>query len=145
MEFWHNGILTPDIEKTIEFLNTATGKPDYEWSIKEAEFPQAKMISGNGGKLICAFGRIGGIVIELLQPLDDVSYHAQTLKARGPGFHHNAYVCEDNMEETLADLFAAGGRPIWEFRDGDMHACYVESADGLAVLEIINHCPFVPE
>jgi len=145
MYFWHNGILTPDLEKTMEFLSTAAGTPDYKWNIKEAEFHQSKMVSGDGGKLRTAFGRIGGIVIELIQPLDDASYHAQTLKRRGPGFHHNAYVCEDNMDETLAGLYAIGGHPVWEFRDETTHACYVESADGLVILEIINHCPFVPE
>lgn len=144
MEFWHNGILTPDIDKTISFLNAASGTSRDIWTIMEAEFPQSKMTSGNGGILRIAFARIGGVVIELLQPLDDSSYHARVLKARGPGFHHNAYICEKNMDETLADLYAAGGRPVWEFLNGDEHACYVEAAGGDVVLEIINHCPFMP-
>jgi len=145
MYFWHSGVLTPDIDKTVDFFCAASGIARDRWSIRESEFPQSKMVSGNGGKLRVAFARIGGTAIELLQPLDDISYHAHALKARGPGFHHNAYVCEENMDETLAALYAAGGRPVWELRSGDEHACYVETADGGLVMEIINFCPFMPE
>ena len=142
MKFWHNGVLTPDIDKTIEFLSTANGTSPDKWTILELEFLQANMVTGGGGKLRAAFGRVGDIAIELLQPLDDKSYHAHSLKTRGPGFHHNAYVCEDNMEEILADLIATGGKPVWEMRRGDEHACYVEAQGGNIILEILNHCPF---
>jgi len=49
------------------------------------------------------------------------------------------------MDEVIANLVAAGGRKVWEFKSGDEHACYVESADGSAVFEVINCCPFMPE
>ena len=145
MQFWHNGLLTPDVDKTIDFLCAANNTPREKWTIMEIEFPQTNMLTGDGGKLKAAFGRVGNIVIELLQPLDDKSYHAKALKARGPGFHHNAYICENDQDKVIADLLAAGGRKVWEMRRGDDHACYVEAPGGNAVLEIINHCPFMPE
>ena len=145
MKFWHNGVLTPDIDKTIDFLCAASGSPRDKWMVMEVEFPQSMMVNGDGGKLRVAAGRAGGVVIELLQPLDDLSYHAKALKARGPGFHHNAYICEDNQDEVIASLLAEGGRIVWEFRNGNERACYVEAAGGNAVLEIINICPFMPE
>jgi hypothetical protein len=145
MKLWHNGVLTHDIGKTIDFLCATTGATREKWSIMEIEFPQSKMVTGAGGKLRAAFAYLGDAVIELLQPLESDTYHAQTLKARGPGFHHNAYICEDNMGEVLESLIAAGGRKVWEFRDGDEHACYIEASDGHTVLEIINRCPFMPE
>jgi catechol 2,3-dioxygenase-like lactoylglutathione lyase family enzyme len=145
MKFWHNGVLTPDVEKTIDFLCAATGAAREKWTVMDIDFPQDKMVNGNGGKLRAAFAYVGGVVVELLQPLDDLSYHAKALSARGPGFHHNAYICEDDQEETVAALLAAGGSIVWEFQNGDERACYVEAADGNAVLEIINRCPFMPE
>jgi len=144
MKFWHNGILTPDVDKTIDFLCAADGTLRENWSIVEIDFPQQKMITGDGGKLRAAFGRVGDVVIELLQPLDDLSFHSKALKARGPGFHHNAYICEHNMDEVLAALISEGGRKVWEFQNGNEHACYIEASGGNAVLEIINCCPIMP-
>ena len=145
MKFWHNGVLTSDIDKTIDFFCAIPGASRDKWTIMEIEFSQADMATGDGGKLRAAFGRVGGIVVELLQPLDDNSYHAKALKARGPGFHHNAYICEDNQDEVVNALLADGGRIVWEFKRENERAVYVESADGSAVLEIINVCPFMPE
>ena len=145
MQFWHSGVLTPDIDGTIDFLCASSGAPREKWTIMENEFPQSGMVYGNGGKLRIAFGRIGGAVIELLQPLDDISYHAQVLRTRGPGFHHNAYICENDQDEVLAALLAEGGKIVWEFRSGYERAFYIEAAGGNAVLEIINICPFMPD
>ena len=145
MKLWHNGVLTPDIDDTIGFLCAAFGAPREKWTTMEIEFPQSNMLTGNGGKLRAAFGRMGDSVVELLQPLDDVSYHAEVLKTRGPGFHHNAYICEDDMDKVVTALVDSGGRIVWDMRKGDEHACYIEAAGGNAILEIINCCPFMPE
>ena len=111
----------------------------------DIDFPQENMVCGAGGRLRAAFGRVGGAVVELLQPLDDNSYHAQALKTRGPGFHHNANICGDDLDEVLDKLIACGGSIVWEFADGDEHACYVEADGGEMVLELINICPFMPD
>ena len=145
MQFWHTGILTHDIDSAIDFICAAFSSTHDKWTIMEAEFPQSKMIRGSGGKLRIAFGRVGGTVIELLQPLDDTSYHAHTLKTRGPGFHHNAYICGDDLDSTIETLTLQGGRVVWEFQDGDEHPCYIESKGGDIVFELINVCPFMPE
>ena len=145
MEIWHSGVLTADVYETIDFLCAASGVSRDKWTIMDVDFPQSKMVSGDGGKLRAAFGRVGGAVVELLQPLDDKSYHAQALKTRGPGFHHNAYICGDDLDNVLDTLIARGGRVLWEFQDGDEHACYVEADGGSVVLELINICPFIPD
>jgi len=145
MKFWHNGVLTSDIDKTIDFLCAASGQSRDKWTIMDLEFPDEHITVGKGGKLRAAFGRVGGVVVELLQPLDNDSYHALQLKNRGPGFHHNAYICEENMDATVNSLLNAGGRIVWEFLTNDERACYVEEKNGNAILEIINCCPFMPE
>jgi len=111
----------------------------------EAEFPQSEMVVGEGGRLYVAAGRVGGAVYEIIQPLDDKSYHAKVLKERGPGPHHYAYACEDNLEETVETLKAAGARVVWEVVHGDEHAYYLELPSDGTVLELINRIPFMPE
>jgi catechol 2,3-dioxygenase-like lactoylglutathione lyase family enzyme len=143
MYFWHTGILTRNIEETIAFLCALHGGGRDKWTVFDVEFKDDEMLTGDGGKLRVAMGRAGGVVHELIEPLDDKSYQARRLESRGPGVCHSAYVCETGLNETLAALIAAGGRVVWEARHGDEHCVYVES--GGTVLEIINLCPFMPE
>ena len=144
MYHWHNGILTSDLEKTLDSFCAIPGVTRDLWTLGELDFTPGEMVTGAGGRLKTAFARIGGIVYELLEPLDDTSYHAVTLRKRGPGLHHAAYVCEDNLDEVIAAQLAAGGKIVWEALHGDEHAIYIESSDGSMVYEFINVCPFMP-
>lgn len=143
MYFWHTGILTRDIDGTINSFCDLPGVARDNWTVMDLEFKEP--LAGAGGKLKAAFARIGGGVFELLQPLDTVSYHAVQLEKKGPGLHHVAYVCPDGMEAALDGLLRAGGRIVWEIKQGDEHACYVETSGGSMVYELINTCPFMPE
>jgi catechol 2,3-dioxygenase-like lactoylglutathione lyase family enzyme len=145
MTFWHVGILTPDIEKTLGTLCAVPGCSRDKWTVLEVDFAPSDMVAGAGGKLKIAFGRMGSIVHELIEPLDETSYHAQALRQRGPGYNHTAYVCGDGLDAVIASCVASGARIVWEARHGDEHACYVESADGGSLWELINVCPFMPE
>ncbi len=49
-----------------------------------------------------AFGALGGVVLELLQPLDDRSPHAAFLAERGEGMHHLAFLVADLDGELAA-------------------------------------------
>lgn len=144
MTFWHIGILTPDIGKTLDTLCAMPGTHRDDWSIMEIDFPPSEMRTGAGGKLKAAMGRVGGIVYELLEPLDAHSYHAAALKKRGPGFHHAAYVCGDDLAATVSSCIDAGARIVWEAQHGGEHVYYLESADGGSIFELINNCPFIP-
>jgi methylmalonyl-CoA/ethylmalonyl-CoA epimerase len=54
-----------------------------------------------------AFGQLGGVLLELLQPLDDRSPHAEFLATHGEGMHHLAYLVTD-FDEQLAAILGAG-------------------------------------
>jgi hypothetical protein len=82
MKFWHVGILTPDIEKTLSILQPLNDG----WSHAELEFLPSEMIVGSGGRLKTAMGQGSGIVYELIQPMDDISFHAAALKKEAPAF-----------------------------------------------------------
>jgi len=143
MKFWHTGLLTGDIEQTLDFLCSTPASDRSKWTMFDVEFPPDEMITGDGGQLRVAVGRVGGVVYELLQPLDDTSYHARQLKTRGAGFHHCAYYCEGDFDETVASLISSGGHIVWEAKHGDELPCYIESCG--TIFEIINLCPFMPE
>lgn len=144
MEFWHAGIITADVEKTLDTLCAMPGVERKDWSVFDMEFKPSEMLTGTGGKLKVAAGRVNGIIHELIQPLDEHSYHAAVLKNRGTGFHHAAYVCEKNHQEVVASCLAAGGRIVWEALHEGEHVTYLESADGGSVWEIINVRPVMP-
>ncbi|MBO0801610.1 MAG: VOC family protein [Nocardiopsaceae bacterium] len=69
-----------------------------------------------------AFGVLGGVLLELLEPLDDRSPHAEFLAAHGEGMHHLAFLVSD-FDERLAgaDLLIDGtgqGNPVrWAYLD----------------------------
>src|ERR1700712_581281 len=59
--------------------------------VGEMRFPEGHRYRGEPAMLAIrvAFGFSGGLLIELVQPLDgDRSVFAELLAARGPGYHH---------------------------------------------------------
>jgi glyoxalase/bleomycin resistance protein/dioxygenase superfamily protein len=52
--------------------------------------------------LRAAIGKLGGVILELLQPLDDLSPHAEFLATHGEGLHHLAFVVPDFDEQLAA-------------------------------------------
>ncbi len=141
MEFWHAGIITADIEKTLNTLCSLPGVQREKWSVFEIEFKPSEMLTGTGGKLKIAAGQVDSILHELIQPLDENSYHARILRSRGPGFHHAAYICEENYENVVTGILETGGSIVWEAMHDGEHVTYVASADGGSVWEIINVRP----
>lgn len=145
MKFWHIGILTPSIEKTLDTLCAIPGVTRSAWTINEIEFSPSEMIVGKGGRLRTAMGRVSGIVYELIEPMDEHSYHAAELQRKGPGLHHAAYVCEGNQDAIVESYKASGSQMVWEAQHGTEHVCYMEAADGSTIWEFINTLPFMPE
>ena len=77
-----------------------------------------------------AFGRLGGVLLELLEPLDGESPHAEFLAAHGEGLHHLAFLVPDfdaplaavRRADPAANLLVDGtgpGNPVrWVYLDG---------------------------
>lgn len=75
-------------------------------------------------KVRTAFFDVGGVHLELLEPLDGESPIAKFLEARGEGIHHIAFQT-DSVEGQLARAREAGARLI--------HEAPVEGAGGTRV------------
>lgn len=92
-----------------------------------------------------AFGVLGGILLELLEPLDGASPHAEFLARNGEGLHHLAYLVTD-----LDDQLAAARRarpPLQLLVDGTgpgnpVRWAYLESAAAHGtVVELLERSP----
>jgi methylmalonyl-CoA/ethylmalonyl-CoA epimerase len=92
-----------------------------------------------------AFGALGGVLLELLEPLDDKSPHAEFLASHGEGMHHMAYLVPDFDAQLAAvrgarpeaELLIDGtgpGNPVrWVYVDGG-------AAHG-TVIELLERTP----
>jgi len=95
-------------------------------------------------------GVLGGVLLELLEPLDGNSPHAEFLAARGEGLHHMAYLVPD-FDAELAAVRAADaatqllidgtgpGNPVrWVYLDGGAsHGTVIELLEHTAAAEAV--------
>jgi hypothetical protein len=146
MKYWHTGFLSHDAEKAVSFFCSLPGVSREDWSIFEVCFEQNEMVVGNGGPLKVAMGRVGGIGYEIIQPLDDKSYHGEQLKKHGALLHHIAYVCEEDQQDAVRSMLADGGKIVWEAihhgPEQDEHVYYIRSEKNGLIYELLNCCPF---
>ena len=95
-----------------------------------------------------AFGLLGGVLLELLEPLDRNSPHAEFLASRGEGLHHMAYLVPDfdaqltaiRTADPAAELLIDGtgpGNPVrWVYLDGGAsHGTVIELIERTAAAE----------
>lgn len=143
---FHLGWVVGDRDGAIADLQERCGAGPFRVLAGASRFEHA-LVHGRPSpfSLRIAFGLLGGVLLELLEPLDDASPHAEFLAAHGEGLHHLAYLVTD-FDATLAaarsgepplDLLVDGtgpGNPLrWAYLEG-------RSAHG-AVVELIERSP----
>ena len=130
-ELFHIGWVVRDCVAAQRELGARLGAGPFVSAGDEARFDKT-LVHGKPTpfSLRVAFGALGGVLLELLEPLDDQSPHAEFLAARGEGLHHMAYLVPD-FDEQLAAVRAARpkaellidgtgpGNPVrWVYVDG---------------------------
>jgi catechol 2,3-dioxygenase-like lactoylglutathione lyase family enzyme len=143
---FHIGWVVRDCAAAQRELSARLGAGPFVSAGQEARFDKALV----HGKLTpfalrIAFGALGGVLLELLEPLDDKSPHAEFLAANGEGLHHMAYLVPD-FDAQLAAVRAARpeaellidgtgpGNPVrWVYVDG--------SAVRGTVIELLERTP----
>jgi catechol 2,3-dioxygenase-like lactoylglutathione lyase family enzyme len=143
---FHIGWVVRDCAAAQRELGARLGAGPFVSSGQEARFDQA-LVHGKPTpfSLKIAFGALGGVLLELLEPLDDRSPHAEYLQAHGEGMHHLAYLVTD-FDKQLAAVRAARpeagllidgtgpGNPVrWVYVDG--------SAAHGTVIELLERTP----
>jgi methylmalonyl-CoA/ethylmalonyl-CoA epimerase len=148
-ELYHLGWVVRDCTAAQEELSARLGAGPF-LSAGERLFDQT-LVHGKPTPfaLKVAFGALGGVLLELLEPLDDRSPHAEFLAERGEGLHHLAYLVTDFDEQLAAireadpetNLLIDGtgpGNPVrWAYLDGG-------EARG-TVIELLERTPLALE
>ena len=143
---FHIGWVVRDCAAAQRELSTRLGAGPFVSAGKEARFDQA-LVHGKPTpfSLRIAFGVLGGVLLELLEPLDHRSPHAEFLDTHGEGMHHLAYLVPDFDEQLAAirgarpeaDLLIDGtgpGNPVrWVYLDA--------SAAHGTVIELLERTP----
>lgn len=128
---FHIGWVVGDCEAAQHELADRLGAGPFVGRAPEARSIQA-VFRGRDAPLSLkvVFGLLGGVIIELLQPLDDRSPHAEFLAERGEGLHHLAYLVDDFDEqvraatsadppyELLVDGTSPANRVRWAYLEG---------------------------
>jgi methylmalonyl-CoA/ethylmalonyl-CoA epimerase len=106
-KLFHIGWVVRDCAAAAQELSARLGAGPFR-SMGEASVFDQVLVHGKPVpvSLKIAIGQLGGVLLELLQPLDDRSPHAEFLKERGEGMHHLAYVLTD-FDDQLAAMRAA--------------------------------------
>jgi methylmalonyl-CoA/ethylmalonyl-CoA epimerase len=139
-ELFHIGWVVRDCAAAQEELSARLGAGPF-LSMGDASAFDQTLVHGKPVpfSLKIAFGQLGGVLLELLEPLDDRSPHAEFLAERGEGMHHLAYVVPD-LDDQLAEIRAADpaahllvdgtgpGNPFrWAYVDGgNAHGTVIE-------------------
>lgn len=148
-EVFHVGWVVRDCAAAQAELAARLGVGPFVGGGTEARFEQT-LVHGKPASfaLKIAFGMLGGVLLELLEPLDDSSPHAEFLAARGEGLHHLAYLVPD-FDAQLAAIRAADpatellidgrrpGNPLrWVYLDGGAsHGLVIELIERTAAAE----------
>jgi methylmalonyl-CoA/ethylmalonyl-CoA epimerase len=145
-ELFHIGWVVRDCVAAQQELTARLGAGPFLSMGDESRFDQA-LVHGTATEfsLKIAFGALGGVLLELLEPLDDRSPHAAFLATRGEGMHHLAFLVADFDEQLAAargpdpaaSLLIDGtgpGNPVrWAYLDG-------EASHG-TVIELLERTP----
>jgi methylmalonyl-CoA/ethylmalonyl-CoA epimerase len=128
---FHIGWVVRDCAAAQAELSARLGAGPFLSAGDESRFDQA-LVHGKPTpfSLRIAFGALGGVLLELLQPLDDRSPHAEFLATHGEGMHHLAFLVPDfdaqlaaaRGADPEAELLIDGtgpGNPVrWAYLDG---------------------------
>ena len=108
---FHVGWVVRDCAAAQEELRARLGAGPFR-SAEELRFDHV-LVHGKPASvpLRIAFGALGGVVLELLEPLDDRSPHAAFLAEHGEGMHHLAFVVAD-FDEQLAAVRGSSGTEL---------------------------------
>jgi methylmalonyl-CoA/ethylmalonyl-CoA epimerase len=97
-----------DLDKTKEFYSATFGIGP--WRVMEMDYPEI-MVRGRKSscKLRTAAADLGGIDLELVQPLSGISLYAEFLDQGREGLHHLTFdFTREGMEQAIADLKEEG-------------------------------------
>lgn len=110
-------------------------------TIETEEWEKTRMIfkgAPSGARAKLAFFNVGGITIELIEPIGAPSTWSEFLEQQGEGIHHIAFVVDD-MEAAIEKLKSLGGTLMQRGNfEGGSYA-YIDARGSLgAIIELLT-------
>ncbi len=149
--FDHVGVVVKDIDKTAKFLSSVLGMKPWR-TFETVEYYKEELNANELGvgepfKLRTSFARLGGVLVELLQPLGGKSVYSKFLETKGEGLHHIA-ITVSNWDELVSKLQKEGSKLIaggftdegkrWAFLDTPGREIMVEPLEDFACGEMFK-------
>jgi catechol 2,3-dioxygenase-like lactoylglutathione lyase family enzyme len=132
--------VTDDIEATERLLSEQFGVGSWT-RIPDVEFgPDTTTLRGEPVRFVAhiSLGYAGDLQLELIQPVEGPTIHAEFLAERGPGLHHVCFEVDD-VDAACAAAEAAGVPVLMRgsMMDGEIEFAYVDgSAGGAPYVEL---------
>lgn len=107
----HVGVLVEDVEKAVTTMWEQFGIGPWRLDTLSPDVPTWNRGRRVGSVQKMAFGKIGGMEVELIQPVEgNETYMLEEIKAKGTGMSHAGFVCDslEQMEEMAQELRDAG-------------------------------------
>ncbi len=128
----HIGMVVKDIEAAKAFCSSHLGLGPWEdWEIP-----------GTGG-LKGTLARLGGVGLQLLEPLSKESYHTDFLRTQGGGIHHYC-VLVDDVDAATKELEENGGKVLFWHKAAEFEPIARESNVEIPALGVILEIREVP-
>lgn len=141
-EINHIGVVVRNLDEALRRFSETLGIGPFRSF--EASFPDAKLWGKpESSTLKIAFGNLGTVLFEVMEPLAGRSLHGEFLEKHGEGIQHIGFVVPD-IQADLATLRANGLRIALEasIEVNQSYIAYVESDEGSAIFwELIQDSP----
>lgn len=128
------GVVVEDVEKTVRRLNELGLGP-----FQEMELPPDRQEWVRGRPLMADArimgGMVGGVQLELIQPVAAGTPHKEHLDSKGEGFHH-IMIAVDDLEKETKRLVEKGCTVLLDARfPGGGHITYIDLNAGGIIIE----------
>lgn len=138
--FYHLGIVVRSVDETVKFYEQVLGLGPFQ--IREANYPTATYMGGKGGyRGKRAFGKMGPVMLELMEHLEGKTVHEAFLNEKGEGLHHIGFQVS-NMKESIAAAERLGLKVTQSFdrekEDGSGFAYLDSDQIGGVVFEVVG-------
>lgn len=132
----HIGFVFKDIGKIMELISSTLDIGP--WHMLDFAQTENELIVGEPFKLKEAFIKVGGIVIELIQPVEGRSVWSYFVESGREGIHHLAFTVS-NWENVVLRMREHGSRIMVGGLCQGKRWCYMEAERGDLVIELMDN------
>ena len=131
------GVVVHSVDDTVEKYRTLLGLQDWHINFVDTEKGIGRNFKNRGRdikrKTKIAWIKIGNVELELIEPQDEESDHAEFLREHGPGIHHVMFGNND-YDATLSHMLSQGYQVVSE---GELQGARIHVFDTLEDLGLL--------